>query len=133
MHADVVEIGFEVRQTDGRTGGSGSSADHDEIIKRIRRFNFPVTWFGSSSADTAYKTIRFFEYPIIDRDHSFWNAHRMYLASKDLFKKCIDAEQIVKPFTDTSRYLTGKRPQCINAWNCACDIAKIPFKQLMEL
>lgn len=69
MHLDVIDVGFPVLKPDGITKGTTSTTHKAEILKPIRRYNFPTTSFGSSSADTASEIIDTFEDPFIDDDH----------------------------------------------------------------
>lgn len=52
---------------------------------------------------------------------------------KDLFKKCIDARQIVDQFPKISIDLTGKRQQRKDPLLCVFKKSKITFKHRMEL
>lgn len=129
MCPGVIDIGFPVIQSDGTIGSTGTIVHKNELLKTIQRFDFPISAFVYSSADTASHNIGAFYDPITNHEHWTWNSHRMDLAFKDLFNKFVEAQQIVDPFIKISAYLTGKGHQRVDTLRVSCEKAGINFKR----
>lgn len=133
LRPEVVESGFPVLDTDGRTGATGSARHQKELITTIQQYSFKVLYIGSSAADTALENDGIFDEPFEAHDHFQCKAHRADLAFKDVFKEFLAAKAIIDPFVNMPTFLTGKKQQQVDTLKETCEQERPPFKYPMAV